>query len=247
MIQGRAAMQIGLIWKQRFQRSYIPATYRVVEVFLNRLVPTFATAEAESEALTNELWEAAMSRSYDSNGLDDSDIAEAVQEAGVEHYFNLKEMEQGILNCCALFLYHLFEQHLMQFHRQELLGWLERNEIRLFTHDEVHRRFEGHGLSVKSFASWAKLEELRHLANMLKHGEGKSSRELTELTPDLFTHPSLIDDGTHLSSRSHRLYTPLLGDEIFVTAAHVRGYAEAIERFWLELSSSDAAEVVRDP
>jgi len=234
-------MQIGLIWKQRSQRNYILATYRIVDAFLNRLVPTFATAEAEAEALTNELWKASRSRSYDSNGLDESDIAEAVQEAGGERYLNLKEMEQGILNCCALFLYDLFEQHLMHFHRQELLGWLDRNEIRLFTHDEVRRRFESHGLSVKSCASWPKLEELRHLANTLKHGEGKSSRELTELTPYLFTHPSLIDDGTHVKCQSHRVYTPHLGDEIFVTAAHVRGYAEAIERFWLELSSSDAA------
>jgi hypothetical protein len=141
----------------------------------------------------------------------------------------------------------LFEQHLTLFHRQELLGWFDRNEVKLFAREEVHKKFDAHGISIKSFASWPKLEELRHLANTLKHGEGKSSRELAELAPDLFTQPSLIDDGAHVSPASYRVYTPLIGDELFVTADHIRDYAAAIEGFWLELSSFDAVDVAREP
>jgi hypothetical protein len=231
-------MHNGKFWAQRFKHDFIPATHRVADVFLNRLMPTFSTAESEAEALTQELWDNAMSSQYDPYGPDESEIAEAVQEAGIEHYLSIKGMEQGLLNCCALFLYHLFEQHLMFFHRKELLGWTEQNDLELLNHKEVHKRLEASGVVARSFLTWPKLEELRRLANTLKHGEGKSSRELAACAPGLFRPPGLKQSDLYEHVGHERVYTPLLGEGVFVTVSHIHEYAKAIEEFWNELSTS---------
>jgi len=225
-------------WKTRFRDDFIPAVRRVEDVFLNRILPTFSTIDTESDALTEKLWEGAMSQPYYGDGLDEADIAEAVQEAGISHYMGLKGMEQGLLNCCALFLYHLYEQHLMIFHRQELLDWRQQHNSALFTHKEIHNRLNLANVDIKTFSVWPKLEELRCLANTIKHGEGKSSQELLAIAPHFFVSPTLKGSPLYEVASSGRVFSPLVGDDIFVTPQLIGEYANAIEGFWLELLAS---------
>ena len=225
-------------WAPKFKGDFIPAVRRVEDVFLNRILPTFSTIEAESNAFTDRLWEDAMSQPYFGDGPDDSEIAEAVQDAGISHYLGLKGMEQGVLNCCALFLYHLYEQQLMLFHRRELLSIRDQNDPTLFTHKEVHARLRLAGVDPKTFAVWPKLEELRLLANTIKHGEGKSSQDLLALAPQLFSSPSLAGSPFYVLASSGRVYTPLVGEDIYVSPAKIGEYSDAIEGFWLELLQS---------
>lgn len=231
-------MHNSIFWKARFRDDFIPAVRRVEDVFVNRILPTFATIDSESEALTQRLWEEAMAEPYNGDGPDEGDIAAAVEDAGISHYIGLKGMEQGLLNCCALFLYHLYEQHLMIFHRKELLDWREQHDSILFTHQQIHKQLELAGVDVKTFATWPKLEELRCLANTIKHGEGKSSQELLASAPQLFMSPALKGIPLYDMASSGRVYSPLVGDDIFVTPEQIGEYANTIERFWLELSAA---------
>jgi hypothetical protein len=226
------------LWFQRFRDDFIPAIQRVEDVFLLRLQPTFLSIEAESEKLENDLWEDAMSQPYYSDYQDERDIAEAVTDASVSHYMGLKGMEQGLLNCCALFLYHLYEQQVMLFLRQELLGWREKDNRKLYTHDEVRKRLGLVNVHIMKFACWPKLDELRHLANSIKHGEGKSSEELLQIAPHLFE----IGGRANRWPISGRVYTPLLGEDIFVNAAHIREYVGALKQYWMELGDALAKE-----
>lgn len=226
------------LWFQRFRDDFIPAIQRVEDVFLLRLQPTFLSIEAESEKLENDLWEGAMSQPYYSDYQDEGDIAEAVRDASVSHYMGLKGMEQGLLNCCALFLYHLYEQQVMLFLRQELLGWREKGNRKLYTHEEVRKRLGLVNVDIMKFACWPKLEELRHLANSIKHGEGKSSEELLQIAPHLFE----IGGRANRWPISGRVYTPLLGEDIFVNAAHIREYVGALKQYWMELGGALAKE-----
>ena len=225
-------------WAPRFRSDFIPAVRRVEDVFLNRILPTFSSIDSESEALTERLWEEAMSQPYYEGGPDEGDIAEAVQDAGISHYMGLKGMEQGLLNCCALFLYHLYEQQLMLFHRKELLGWREQHDSKLFTQKEVQKRRSLASVDIQTFSVWPKLEELRCLANTIKHGEGKSSQELLALAPHFFVSPELKGSPLYGTASSGRVYAPLVGDDIYVTPEQIGEYANAIEGFWLELLAS---------
>lgn len=222
------------IWVPRFKHDFIPAIRRIEDVFLQRLQPTFASIGAESEKLKSDLWDEASAIPCYDGDLDEGQIAESVETAAVSHYLSLKGMEQGLLNCCALFLYHSYEQHLMLFLRQELLGWKERNNKRLYTHDEARNRLKLANVDITKFASWPKIEELRHLANTIKHGEGKSSEVLALNAPHLFEIPVLINGG----AVSAPVYRPLLGEDICVTPKDIHDYANALESFWLEMGQS---------
>lgn len=225
-------------WKPRFLNDFIPAVRRVEDTFLNRILPTFSTIDSESEAFAERLWGDAMSQPYYGDGPDEADIADAVRDAEISYYLGLKGMEQGILNCCALFLYHLHEQQLMTFHRQELLCWRNKDNSSLFNHKEVQKQLKLANVDIQKFSVWPKLEELRCLANTIKHGEGKSSQELLAIAPHLFLSPALTGAAIQGIAMSGRVYAPLIGDDIYVNQQEISEYANAIEGFWLELSTS---------
>lgn len=222
------------LWTPRFRNDFIPAIQRVEDVFLQRLQPTFFSIEAESEKFENDLWEEAMGQPHYGDFADECEMAESVRDTAVSHYLGLKGMEQGLLNCCALFLYHLYEQHVMLFLRQELLDWRERDNKKLYTHEQVHNRLKLANVDLTTFGTWSKLEELRHLANAIKHGEGKSSEALLQVAPHLFEMAGL-SNGWPISGR---VYTPLLGEDICVRPEHIREYADTLKRFWLELGDA---------
>lgn len=222
------------MWIYRFQNEFIPAIHRVEDVFVNRILPTFSTIEAESKELEGKLWKEAMARPYYDNSPDEGQIAESVRDAAVSHYLGLKGMEQGLLNCCALFLYHLYEQHLMLFHRQELLDWRVKDNPNLYTHEEVRKHLKKLNVDITSFQVWPKLDQLRCLANVIKHGEGKSSEYLLQTAPHLFEMAGLFD-GMPISGR---VYTPLLGEDICVKLSDISEYAQLLEQFWLELGKA---------
>ena len=48
------------------------------------------------------------------------------------------------------------------------------------------RLIKYYGIDIEKFSSWAKVNELRLLANAVKHADGDSCTELKGLRPDLF-------------------------------------------------------------
>lgn len=222
------------LWIPRFRNDFIPAIRRVETVFLERIQPTFSSIDAESEKLESQLWEEAMTQPYYDDCPDEGQISDSVRDIAIAHYQGLKGMEQGLLNCCALFLYHLFEQHLMIFLRQELLDWRDQDESQLYTHKEVHKQLNKAKIDLTKFNVWPKIEELKHLANTIKHGEGKSSGELAKVAPHFFELPGLGNSWPITG----RVYAPLLGEDIRVQPSHIREYSNILEQFWLELGDA---------
>jgi hypothetical protein len=45
-------------------------------------------------------------------------------------------------------------------------------------------------VDVTTFTSWLRIDELRHLANCVKHAEGNSCEQLRKIRPDLFEKPT---------------------------------------------------------
>jgi hypothetical protein len=225
-------------WKRRFEQDFIPSTRLVAEVFLDRLMPTFSAVEAEAEAFADKLWKDAMEQPYYEGCPDESEIAEAVEEASVERYLSLKGIEQGLINSAAVFLYQLFEQHLMLFHRKELLKIQEQDDAKLLTQKEIENRLSSVGVIQKHFNSWPKIEVLQCLANTVKHGEGRSSQLLASRVPGLFKSPFLDNQTDHAFDLHGRVYLPLLGEDIYVRSEDIKAYADAIEMYWMELAAA---------
>lgn len=231
-----------IIWKHRFESDFIPAIYRVRDVFLLRLLPTFSSIDSDTDEYTKQLEKDALARPYYDDGPDESDIYDGIRDASISYYQGLKGMEQGITNCCALFLYHLYEQQSMIFLRQELLDWKQRGKTSQFTQKKFKAQLLKAKVDVSNLPSWSKLEELRHLANTIKHAEGDASNSLYSRAPHLFeprtTH---VLPGKNIPPSS-RVYAPLLGEDIFVTAEQINEYTEACAHFWIELADALEAQ-----
>jgi hypothetical protein len=87
------------------------------------------------------------------------------------------------------------------------------------------------GIDLSSLEPWAKVRELRLVANSVKHGEGSSAKQLRELRPDLFQNPAFarirVEMGASWFDRQEPLAMPLAGEDLFVTEDDLRNYSAA--------------------
>jgi hypothetical protein len=87
------------------------------------------------------------------------------------------------------------------------------------------------GIDLASLEAWAKVDELRLVANSVKHGEGTSAQALRLLRPDLFQDPAFADIQAEMGGRwfdrRHPLAMPLAGEDLFVTESDLHNYCTA--------------------
>jgi hypothetical protein len=229
-------MHNGLFWQNQFEIEFIPANERIASTFLNRLLPSFNSIDEEAEKYAKKIYNEFCSRADPEGDADPSIFAENAHEAGINYFSSMIEFKQGLCNVAVVMLYHCFEQHLMLFHRKELLSPQEENEKNLLCLLEIKKRLQKHGIDIEKFPIWNKIEELRCLVNTIKHGQGVSSAKLFKKRPDLFQSPSIKElCGIFESKPSHSVFTPLLGDDIYVQKGDIVAYANTITEFWKEL------------
>jgi len=149
-------------------------------------------------------------------------------------------LRQGLQNMSAAALYHLYEQQVMLFHRREVLDLGEENDAALFKHSVFRERLLRYGIDVKTFASWPLIEELRLVANTVKHAEGDSAADLHSRRPELFIAPQVADLPFLGSKAVARVFQPVMGEDLYVSVDDIRRYANAVEQFWSELSDAMA-------
>lgn len=162
---------------------------------------------------------------------DPADAAEAAQERGQDFYDTLFAMRQGTLNMFTAGLFHLLKQQLAALGEDAKFQAMGATvpEVKL---DEIAAWYRRHlRLDLAALPDWATIDQqLRGIANAVKHGEGASARRLRGLRPDLFVDPRLAKFGlAHLGavSATRRLSTPLAGDDLFVTPEVLEGYTQS--------------------
>lgn len=206
------------------------------EVIAERLLPTFASIENEAQTISDK-----ESERLDTAAGPDSDAAiaaEAAENAGITHYLTLVDAKQGLLNLFAVALHHLVEQQQLMVLRQELVDRSENVTARIFKLDEFVDRLAALNIEVKKFDSWPGIEELCYVANAVKHAEGRSAEWLRDHHPEIFVSPSLGAESHLAKSPNKWLFQPLCGQDIFVTANHLKRYFNAAESFWQEFEEA---------
>jgi len=228
-------------WRGVFLRTFCKEIHTLVEVLEQRVLPGFNSIEQESEKITSDAWDSFMSAPA-TGEEDPAEFAEAAQEIGIEHYFLMTGMRQGVTNLFAAALYHLFEQQLMLFHRRQLLHPGEENDSSLFNQKEIEKRLEPKGIVVSTFVSWPIVQELRLLANTVKHAEGASAMKLQETRPDMFKAPGLPGMGEWDVRIVRRIFQPLSGKDVFVSIENVHEFRDSLCQFWNELIDAMSAD-----
>jgi hypothetical protein len=80
------------------------------------------------------------------------------------------------------------------------------------------------------------MDELRLVANVVKHGEGGSATELRKRRPDLFVYPSLKGQVDPIETLS--VEATLFGQDFFVTKEEFEAYHKGSVAFWTELADA---------
>ena len=145
----------------------------VSKTIINRLYTTFDSIEGESKAVEAEALEKS-SRSFNPDTMDETHGLEEAYHEGVHHFLIHSQMKQEFINSAFTWIFHLFEK--------------ECN--RVFDNsngDDKKKILQDNGIDTSAGSLWEKCNsQLRLISNTIKHGEGKSSRKLFKLRPDLF-------------------------------------------------------------
>jgi hypothetical protein len=214
---------------------YIPRLRTYWEVFRSRILPTFDAIGREADVVAR----AELQRLWSVEGNEDTDegaLAERAQDSGIEHVETLMAMRQTVLNLFTAGLYHWHEQMLTnlysELNRMPLGKEVKAEKILAWVKEEF-------GVDTLKFASDARLTELRHIANAVKHAEGPSSTELRGLRPDLFVHPAVREyDAVTLDPEPEprQIRRPLSGEGIYLSAADFDLYHSAAIAWWTALA-----------
>ncbi|MCC5927028.1 MAG: hypothetical protein JJU41_10770 [Bacteroidetes bacterium] len=246
-------------WSFIFMDVYVSQLTAIVDVLQDRILTGFENIEEEAEKLSTEKWNEYMS-SPGTGNEDPGDYAEHAEEVGISHFILLKQIRQGVINLHAVFLFHLFEQHIMTFFRKEILNPQEERDSELFNNQEFKKmqkkgneptfhsgminfeefknRLKNIGVEIDNFESWSKISELRQVANAVKHAEGSSAGRLKNMRPDLFSNPELQNLEINNTLFNPKVYSPLSGEDIFLSLNDIHDYKDSIRSFYIELMSS---------
>ena len=223
-------------WANYIKTVFLPGIEFFSRCMLEKVIPSFDNVEDEADEIEREAFENPGGLA-DPEFYDPADHAEGAFEKGLEYYEWMIGTLQGIINLFTAGLYHLFEQQFLFIYRRELLQRHEENDPNFLKFGIAKQRFSDQGIRIEDFGSWPKVNELRLLANTVQHADGVSATDLKAKRPDLFSRPDnrLV---IKLNRPPGPVYTPLTGNEIYVTKEEYLNYVNAVKEFWGEMASA---------
>jgi len=208
------------------------------KTYHERVIPIFSSLEEESQAIADEKYED-LGRYFNPENDDPADYAEMAWEAGLEHYESMSLMQYNMRLMWISTLYQFWEQQVRKFVFEEVTRthkFIDKkgNDVDFAGFctrgiDDIKEEFNEFGIDLEKLNSWSRIEELRLLANVIKHGEGWSATKLKELRPDYF-------DAGIISTDLLDLYKTTLGERVLnIDDSEYEIYCDAIIQFWDEL------------
>ncbi len=176
--------------------------------------------------------------------IDMASVAEAAQEKSIGWYQMMTSLRQSLLNLLAAGLFHLVEQQLAMVGRDGGFTMAPPKDTKL---EEVKKWYTAHlRLDLETLPSWSVIDELRLVANAVKHAEGSATRQLRKTRPALFSNPDFEEiykefEEHGIERTIGTVSSPLSGEEFFVSEKLLQLYAETAESFFGEIADHFAA------
>jgi hypothetical protein len=163
-------------------------------------------------------------------------VADDAHEISLGWYETMVPVRQTMLNLLAAGIFHLAEQQLAQSCRDVSFDVIPPPKTRLGNIETWYRT--NFHLELKTLPSWPVLDELRHVANAVKHGEGGSAEKLKALRPKLFSNPDYVEfyEKEGIESPVRDAQAPLTGEDLFVTEDLLRMYIDTVEALFGEIA-----------
>lgn len=210
------------------ERESLIAEHRFyVEQAQTRLLSQFANIEAEAELAEQEHWDRS-GESFDPEWHDPGDLAEAARDHGVQFYQLLSDMLDRTRLSVVAGMYHHWDKSFRRFLIRELrwprlvIGDHTRRALWKLDSIKLEQLLRALGLDVRQFDSFPRMDAMRLVVNVFKHGEGQSLDDLRQHYPE-FLRKNTYDWGFSDDT------------DMLVTDEHIETFAAAIESFWREL------------
>ncbi|SRR5713101_4879567 len=231
----RRMFRSGYFWADYFNLIFIPEIEAYAACLTERLLSSFENLSDEANRVEQEEYERLCRLvPYE---YDDASLAEHAMDKAIAYIQTITGIKQGLINMFGAGLYHFFEQQLLSYHRREFLfhNLEEHNDPDLLKVTKVCEICAENGIDLKSIASWSRIyDELRLLANTVKHADGWACDQLRSQRPDLFRSPTSVKLGSFLVSPV--VYQPLAGDGIYLSEEEFKRYTEDVKAFWPDFS-----------
>lgn len=200
-------------------------------IFNKKLFPAFSNIGEEAEEIQEESYHAyGTSLGEDFDG---GDAAEFAIDQGIDYYETMNLVKYSFTAISIATLYLLWEQQVRRFLFKEMVHVFDikfsdfcakRSII-----EDIKKHFLFHRVDLHSLKCWNRIDELRLLCHVIKHGDGKSAKQLFAIRSDLFKR------GYDRQSYAPSLDTTLLEETLNLSQTQFNEYAEILASFWDEL------------
>ncbi len=223
-------------WADYFRTMFVPHIDAFAGALSGRVLPAFDSIEEEGRRIEQEAYrELSRWSPYDDEPEPDfASAAEQARDQAITYWVTMYGVVQGVINLYAVGLWHLFEQQLAYFARHALSAepWDPAPNPNF---EGVRAELLQAGIDSTGLPSYAKVDELRLLANCAKHGDGPSCAALQALRPSLFKPPHHPEFDALPGNVP--VIAPLGGEHLYLTAEAFKEYADAVKALWEELAS----------
>src|ERR1022692_3860727 len=156
-------------------RGAMPYFRVYADSILRDALSGFTNFEERADAVADQVFKNLGSRPGDPDGDDDmSREAEYAQEQGQAYYEAMVGLRQSIINLLAAGLFHLLEQQLAKITFDCKFDDIHLDPTDANLHGIAKWYGRYFGLDLKTLPAWDKIDELRLVANAVKHAAGKS-------------------------------------------------------------------------
>jgi hypothetical protein len=219
----------------RVRGSAVTALQLYGEGVLQVLLPNFADLERRAgEIAQAEFARIGAQPVIDDNEIDMADAAELAEAEGQKFYERMAPLHQSMLNLFAAGLYHLVEQQLADLCHDASFTVAPPDDSNLVR--AVADWYRSHfGLDLRTLPAWSMIDELRLVANVVKHAEGNSAEQLRQRRTELFEHPVMRGRDLGTSHAARPVEHPLMGEDLYVTEGDLAAYIENANRFVEEI------------
>lgn len=221
---------------QRLKNDFKEEIDLFVNTYMDRIAPVFASIDDEAERKTDEYFEQ-LGMYCISEYCDPGDYADQARDFGYEYWAGLALMQYNTRLMNISTLYQFWEQQLRGFAfseltRQHTLADEKGRRIEFTSFctkfNEIEQLLMQCGVGKNSLVSWDKINELRLLQNVIKHGDGTSASQLEQIRPDIFR---IV--GKH---KAKDLYLTTLNERVLdIEDSEIVTYGNALKEFWDEL------------
>jgi hypothetical protein len=207
------------------------------EYIFRDVLPPFGNMSERADKIAENLYEEIGNRPMCEDGdFDMADVAEEAHDRALDWYEMTKSVRQMMLNLLAAGLFHLVEQQLSVICQDRGFTFDPPKDTQW---ERVERWYEQNlRLTLKALPSYPRIDELRLVANTVKHGDGSAATKLRVVRAELFIDPVIAH--TELGEKdffmNRAVVAPMAGEDLFVTENVLKGYVEGAESFFREIA-----------